>query len=145
MRSGVRAPSAPFLPRAHQLAGAGFPSGTSRLRTYRKAHMAGSFTAVEFISMDLGTAAKFPALDAAARRPPDRSREGDPTAPPGRRAESGDARTPGGNPPDLDLPHRVGPDQPGLGQRAADRRRPEGSPRPARGARRGVRAQARLS
>src|SRR5690242_18409103 len=125
MRSGVRAPSAPFSLRAHQPGGAGFSFSLSRLRTYRKAHMAGSCTAVELTSMDLGVVAQFPALDAAARRPPDRSREGHPQAPPGGRAEPGDPRPPGRNPPDLDLPHRVRPDQPDLGQRASDSRGPE--------------------
>src|SRR5215207_1451742 len=94
-------------------------------------------------SMDAGAGGKFSSVDAAARRTTDRPRQGNPAAPQGGEAEPGSARPDRRHPPDLDLPHRVRPRQPDLGQRAPDRDRPAGPAPRTRRPRRRPRGQIR--
>ena len=74
-------------------------------------------------SMDAGAGGAFPSVDATARGTPDRPEQGNPPASDGDAPEPGSARAARRHPPDLDLPHRVRPRQPDLGQRAPDRDR----------------------
>src|SRR6195952_1911643 len=120
-------------------------TATGRIRAYRTPGWAGFKPALEFTSMDVGAGGEFPLIDAAPQRPADRPRRSDPEAPDRNRAEPGDAGTALGDPPDLDLAHRVGADQPDLGQCAAHRHRPDGDPARIGGTRRGLRAETEIS
>src|SRR3954465_12391399 len=74
-----------------------------RIRAYRRPGCAGFEPALEFTSMDVGAGGAFPPVDAATLRPADRPWRSDPENPDRGRAEPGDARAAGGDPPDLDL------------------------------------------